>query len=116
MHSLDARRIDENFVERPRQRHIVDLAARKLHGDQLLGASIAFELKEIGADRRLHRIDEAPQDAVFVEALHGLEGGFDRSRNRGLARAPFIGANTKMRIEPCMKQRRDLRGNPGVLA
>jgi len=68
MHALDPRRIDEDFVERPRQRHSVDLAARKLDRNQVLVLPVAVELIEVGADRGRHRVDEMPKDAVLVEA------------------------------------------------
>ena len=52
MHGFDPRRIDENFIERPRQRHRVDFAAGELDRDQLFDTPIAAELIKIGADRR----------------------------------------------------------------
>ena len=38
VHAFDARRIDEDLVERPRQRQAVDLAAVELDRDQVLAA------------------------------------------------------------------------------
>ena len=111
MHGLDARRIDENLVERPRQRHAVDLAARKLDGDQVLGLAVAAELIEIGADRCLHRIDEVAQDAVLVQAFDRLQGGFDRRCDLRLARRALVVRRRQMRIEPRVEQRHDLRGD-----
>ena len=72
VHAFDARRIDENLVERPRQRQVGQLAAVELDRDQRLRLAVCAELIEIGADRRLHGIDEAPEDAVFVEAVDRL--------------------------------------------
>ncbi len=77
MHAFDARRIDENFVERARQRQVGDLAALELDRDQRLGLAVFVGLIEIGADRRLHGVDEVAQDAVFVEALDFLQFLFD---------------------------------------
>ena len=52
MHGFDPRRIDEDFVERPRQRHVVDFAAGEFDRDEFLDAAVPAELIEIGADRR----------------------------------------------------------------
>ena len=51
------------------------------------GCAVGVELVEVGADRRLHRVDEVAQDAVLVEALDRLQAR-PRSRrsDRGLAR------------------------------
>ena len=40
MHALDPRRIDEDLVKRPRQRHGVELAAGKLDRDEVLRPSV----------------------------------------------------------------------------
>ena len=91
MHALDARRIDEDLVERSRQRQAVELAARELDGDELLRLPVGVDLIEIGADRRLHRVDEAAQDAVLVEAFDLRQRGFDRGGDLGLARLALLG-------------------------
>ena len=116
MRGLDAGRIDENLVERPRQRHGVDLAARKLDGDDVLGLAVAVELIKVGADRRLHRIDEMAQDAVLVEAFDRLQCGFDGGRDLGLARRALVVRRRQMRIEPGVEQGDDLRGDGRMLA
>ena len=77
MHALDPRRIDENLVERPRQRQAVELAAGELDRDQRLRLPVRVELIEIGAHRRLHRVDEVAQDAVLVEAFDRLQRRID---------------------------------------
>ena len=111
MRGLDARRIDENLVERPRQRHGVDLAAGKLDGDDVLGLAVAVELIKVGADRRLHRIDEVAQDAVLVQAFDRLQCGFDCGGDLGLARRALVVRRRQMRIEPGVEQGHDLRGD-----
>src|SRR5262249_13340862 len=68
VHAFDPGRIDEDLIARSRQRHGVKRAACKLDGDELLRLPAGVDLVEIGADRRLDRIDEAAQDAVLVEA------------------------------------------------
>ena len=73
VHAFNARRIDENFIERARQRQIGDLAALELDRDQRLRLAVLVGLIEIGADRRLHSVDEMAQDAVLVEALDLLQ-------------------------------------------
>ena len=116
MHALDARRIDEDLVKRPRQRHAVDFAAGKFEGDELLGAAVAVALVEIGADRRRDRVEEAAQDAVFVETVDRLQGGLDLRHDGRLARRAFVRRNGELRIEPGVEQRDDLGGDAGMLA
>src|SRR5262249_56832892 len=93
MHAFDPGRINEDLVERPRQRHGVKPAARKLDGDEVLRVSTGVDLVEVGADRRLDRIDEATQDAVLVEALHASQRGLDRTGELGLPRPARVRAN-----------------------
>ncbi len=73
-------------------------------------------LIEIGADRRRDRIDEAAQDAVFVEAVDRLQGGLDRRRDGRLARRALVRRNAELRIEAGVEQRDDLGGDAGMLA
>ena len=116
MHALDARGIDKDFVQRPRQRHGVELAARKLHRNELLRPFVAVELIEIGADRGLHRVDEAAQDAILVEAVDRLQRGFDRAGDESLTRRAFALRHAEMRVEAGVKRSHDLRRDAGVLA
>ena len=81
VHAFDARRIDENLVERARQRQVGELAAGELDRDQRLRRAVLVGLEEIGADRRLHGIDEMAQDAVFVEAVDRLQLLLDARRD-----------------------------------
>ena len=69
VHALDPRRIDEDLVERLRQRQAFELAARELDRDLRLRPALDIDLVEVGAQRRLHRVDEVAQDAVLVQAL-----------------------------------------------
>ena len=87
MHAFDARRIDEDLVERPRQRQAVELAALELDGDLRLRLAVLADLVEIGADRRLHRVDEVAQDAVLVEAVDRCRA---RPRSRRRSRLPRV--------------------------
>ena len=86
VHAFDARRIDEDFIQRLRQRQAFDLAAVELDRDRALRLAAVIELIEIRAQRRRHRIDEMAQDAVLVEALHTLRA---RSRSRPGSRPAF---------------------------
>ena len=116
MHAFDTRRIDENLIQRPRQRHIVELAARELDRDQFLRLAVVIKLIEVGADRGLHRVDEAAQDAILVEAVDCLQRGLDRGGDGGLARRAFVCEHAEMRVEADVEQSHDLRRDAGVLA
>ena len=116
MHGFDPRRIDEDLVERPRQRRVVELAARELDGDQLLRLAVAVELKEIGADGGGDRIEKAAQDAVLVEALDLLQRGLDRRHHGVLPRIAFEVRHAEVGIEPGVEQGHELRRDAGVPA
>ena len=90
MHAFDSRRIDEDFVERPRRRQRGQLAALILDRDLRLRQTVLADLVEIGADRRLHGVDEVPQDAVLVEARHRLQRFLDLGGNLRLAFARVL--------------------------
>ena len=62
------------------------------------------DLIEIGADRRLHRVDEPPQDAVLVEAVDLFQLRFDA---RGDLLLLFVARRGCARIEARMEQRDD---------
>ena len=114
MHALDPRRIHEDLVKRPRQRHFVELAAGKLHRNEVPSAAVGAI--KIGADRCLDGVDEAAKDAILVEAVDRLQCGFDRGGDVELARRAFIRRHIEMRIEPGMEQGHDLCCDGGVLA
>ena len=114
MHTFDARRVDENFVERTRQRHFGELAAFELDRDQRFDVTVFVGLIEIGTDRRLHRVDEQPQDAVFIEALDLLQLFVD-ARDDSLLFAVAILRRFRTRIETRVKQFDDIGGNRMML-
>ena len=116
MHALDARRIDEDFVERPRQGKIVDLAAVELDRDQGFRPPVRVELVEVGADRRADRIHEMPNDAILVEALHLGQRRLDLGGDRVFLSAAQISERAETRIEAGLEQTDELRGDAGVLA
>jgi hypothetical protein len=63
----------------------------------------------------LDRVDEAAQDAVFVEALNLSQRGFDRAGDLGLARLALVGGNIETRIEARVEQTHEIGGDRGVL-
>ena len=113
MQALDAGRIDEDLEERPRQRHAGDLGAGELERDRLARAPIRSRLEEIGPDRGLHEVDEAPQDAVVVEAGDVRQSRLDLGTDRGLRRLAVVGDR---RVEAGMKQGDDAGGERPVPA
>ena len=117
MHALDPRRIDKDFVERPRQRQAVDLAARKLDRDGSFDQTVGAELIKIGADRRRHRVDEVAQDAVLVEAIDRLPSAVSISAAMAASRAArSSGGSAEMRIEAGVEQAHDAaRRRPAYL-
>ena len=110
---FDAGRIDEDLVERPRQRQAFHLGAFELERDGLARQPVALELEEVGADRRLDEVDEAAQDAVVVEAGDVLQllldGGADRGFGRGALRLVL-----DPRIEARIEQLDESRGDGAV--
>ena len=103
MHAFHARRIDEDFVERVRQRNAGELAALELDRDDLLGLALRVGLEEVAADRRLHRVDEMAQDAVFVQAVDALQRLFDARGERRLL-VGAAGAGFGARVEAGVEQ------------
>src|SRR5690606_32530745 len=67
------RAVDENLDERAGQRQLVNFAAVEFEG--IIGPAllIAPMLKEIGPERVENEIEEAAQDAVFIEAGHRIK-------------------------------------------
>ena len=114
MHALDARRIDEDFIERPRQWHFGELAALELDGNLRLDVAGVVDLIEIGTDRRLNRIDEQPQDAVLVEAVDLFQLFLDARGDVLLAYVTDFRRGLA-RIEARVEQRDDIGGNGCVL-
>ncbi len=116
MHAFEPRRIHEDLVERPRCRHLLDLAALELDGDGRFRLARALELIEIGAHGRHDRVDEAAQDAILVEALDALQRALDSGLDLGLAARALVRGNHEPRVEARVEQLNDLRGDACVLA
>ena len=116
MYAFHTRRIDENLIQRTRQRHAIELAAIEFDDDGGLCLSVVVDLIKIGADRRLHCIDEAPQNSVLVQALDFLQSGFDLRQRRGFALRALLHRDFEPRIEPQMEQRHDPARDRGMLA
>ena len=112
MHAFHARRINKDFVERPRQRQVGQLAAFELDRNQRLELTIFVGLVVICTDGRLHGIDEAAEDAVLVQTLDRLQFLFDLRDDRALL---FVSAGIRARIEAGMKQFDNIGGNAGML-
>ena len=110
MHALDARRIDEDLVERARQRQPVDPGAVELEGDGLARLAVRADLEEVRAERSIDQIDEAAQDAVVVEAGDGIERLLDLGVLLRHALLAFAGrhARVELRGEIGDEARRDI--------
>ena len=77
---------------------------------------VLADLPQIGADGGLHQIDEAAQDAVFVERGDGFELLLDLGKDRRLAcRALGVGGD-EARVEAGPEQSDKAGGDRGVLA
>ena len=114
VHAFHARRIDEDLVERARQRQAGKLAALELDRDDRLRLAVFVGLEEIGADRRLHGVDELAQDAVLVQALDRLQGLFDLVVERRLFHVAAV-RRRRARIEAGVEQFDDIAGDAGML-
>jgi hypothetical protein len=73
-------------------------------------------LIKIRAHRGFDRAGEMPQDAILVETLDRLQGGFDRRGDRCLLRRAFFRCDPEMRVETGMKKLHDIRRHARVLA
>ena len=98
MHALDARRIDEDLVERARQRQPVDPGAVELEGDGLARLSVRADLEEVCAQGGIDQVDEAAQDAVVVEAGDGVEGLLDLGMFLGHALLALAGWHARVEL------------------
>ena len=115
VHRFDTRRIEEDLVERPRQRHGVDLAAGKLDRDKLLGVTVAAELVKIGANGGGDRVDEMTEDAVFVEALNRLQRRFNFRGYRASRAVRSSGATAKCGSKRVLNRLTICAAMPGYL-
>src|SRR4029453_1654927 len=73
VHAFNARRIDEDLVEGPRKRQVGEFAAFELERDQRFQLAVILGLEVIRSYRRLDRIDETTEDAVFVQTFNLLK-------------------------------------------
>ena len=90
VHAFDARRVDEDLERRPRLRQLRHVARVELERQPALVRLLAVLLIIVRAQRRTDRADEAPQDAVLVEAGDRIEQAIDlglHARQLGLAAA-----------------------------
>ena len=114
MIAFDARRVDEDLVERLGQRQAVDLAAVELDRDRGLRLAAVSRLIEVGAQRRGHGVDEVAQDAVLVEAFDRAERGLDLGDQRRLLLGALVLRHFELRIEALVEQLHDLRRDAGM--
>ena len=99
MHPLDPGRVHENFVERARGGHTLERTAPELQRDEMFRQPIGVDLIEIGAKGGLHRVDEAAQDAILIEAFDLPQRGFDGCDDLGLACLALVRRLIGARIE-----------------
>ena len=114
VHALDAGRIDEDLVQRPGERQVVDAPGVELEGDRRARLAVGVDLEKLRANRRLHEVGEAAQDAVLVEARDRLEAILDlgaQSRPRP-PRGRRLGARVEAGVEQGDDPGRD-RSVPG---
>ncbi len=78
MDAFGTRAVDVNLEQRPRQWQQVDLAGGELHRQRRLWLAVRQHLEVIRADRFQDQRQVGAQDAVFVEALDGVERVVDR--------------------------------------
>ena len=116
VHAFHPRRIDEDFVERARDRHLLDAAAGKFYRDRGLRLATRVDLIKVGAQRSLDGIDEAAQNPILIETFHVLKRGLDPCANLRFARAALGGRRREARVEAHVKQRNDLGRQACVLA
>ena len=85
VHALDPGPAHPDLVGRPRQRQLRDGGRIELEGERRTVAVV------VGAHRRRDQGEEAPADAVVVEAGDGVERLADRRRQRGRRGGAAIG-------------------------
>ena len=116
VHALDARRIDEDLVERPRRRQVVDLLRLELDRDGRAHLPVRAELVEIGAHRRLDQVDEGPEDAVLVERADLGEALLEAAEEVGQLGIALGDAEAKARVEAQVEHQHHALGDGRVLA
>src|SRR5262245_52136448 len=112
VHAFNARRIDKDLVERPRKRQVGEFAAFELERDQRLQLTVILRLEVIRSYRRLDRIDETTEDAVFIQTFNLLQTFFYTRGDFTLA-LPTVLFGT--RVETRVKEFDDFACNACVL-
>src|SRR5262245_13437446 len=112
VHAFNARRIDKDLVERPRKRQVGEFAAFELERDQRLQLTVILRLEVIRSYRRLDRIDETTEDAVFIQTFNLLQTFFYTRGEITLAPPTVL---FRTRIETRVKEFDDLRRNACML-
>ena len=79
MQPLDARAVDENLAQRLGQGQFVNSLGIELERHVFLGPPTGRRLKEIGAEGRVHDVEETAQNTVFVGADHGIQAASQAS-------------------------------------
>ena len=73
MHAFDARAVDEDLAERPRQGQFIDIAGVELEGNVALRLAVLRVLVEIRSQGRLDHIEEPADNSVLVQVTDLLE-------------------------------------------
>ena len=108
VHSLDARRVDEDLVLRARLREPGELGRVELERQLRQRPAVRPGCEEVGAQHRPDGAVEHPQDLVLVEALHGVDGLVDPAHDV-LAVLAVPAARVEAGPEQRDQQARDLR-------
>ena len=121
MHGLDARRIDENLVLRPRLREFRNPLRVELEGEVGLWRAVGARLEVVGAQGGADHAQIAAQDAVLVEIRDLLERGLDPGLDleRGVEPGdrpvlPLLRALLPGRVEADLEQLDQHGRDPGV--
>ena len=99
VHGFHPRRIHPDLEHRPRFGQIEHLGRIELEGDVGLDVAVFVLLPTIGAQGRLHQIEETAQDAVFIQAAHRLEVTQDLRQDHLLAVDAVLARRIKKRLE-----------------
>src|SRR5262249_55272613 len=111
MHSLEARRIDEDFGHRLRFGQPRYLRRIELEGEERSPPTRSVNAPEVRARRGADQGEVLPQHAVFVQILHLIEQGFDIFDHLGLG----VRVVLEGRIEAQLEQFDELARDAGVV-
>ena len=114
--ALDPRAVDPDLEHRPGCRQVGHRLRVELEGDVGLRVPVGVPLVEVGAQRRLDDRQQGPDDAVLVEARHGVEGIHDRGGDgRGRLGARLTGlTGIPARVEAGLEEFHEGAGDAGV--